>query len=303
MYDVLIIGAGPAGMTAGIYAKRANLKVAIIEKSAPGGQMVQTAEIENYTGFKRLPGSDLALEMFTHAMAIGVEFIFDEVKDVEDGDVMKVILSNSVLTTKTLIIASGAEPRRLGIENEEALVSRGISFCAICDGPMYKGLDIVVVGGGNSAVEESSYLATLANKVTIVQNLSDFTADKKSVEILNNNKNVSVHFDSVVKEFLLNEDKTLKGVTITKNKKEDITILADGVFEFIGLKPTTKAFQNLGILNQYGYIETNEKMETSKKGIYAAGDVRSKQIRQIVTATSDGAIAVQNALRYLETKE
>lgn len=301
MYDIIVIGAGPAGITAGIYAKRANLKVAVIEKSAPGGQMVQTGEIENYTGFQKMAGADLALEMFNHGLSLGVEYIFDTVIGINDGHEKEVLLSNNTLKTKVVIIATGAEPRRLGLPNEDRLASRGISWCAICDGPIYKGKDVVVIGGGNSAVEEGSYLATLANRVEIIQNLAHFTADKKAVEILEKHNNVKAHFNSVVTEFLMNDDGTLKGVKVLTNNKEEKTILADGVFEYVGLKPTTEGFEHLGILGANQCIVTNEKMETNKPGIYAVGDVRDKQIRQVVTATSDGAIAVQNALKYIET--
>ena len=301
IYDIIVVGAGPAGITAGIYAKRANLNVAVIEKSAPGGQMIQTGEIENYTGFQKMAGADLALEMFNHGLSLGVEFIFDNVLTIKDGHIKEVVLSNQTLKTKVVIIATGAEPRRLGLKNEDMLASRGISWCAICDGPIYKNKDVVVIGGGNSAVEEGSYLASLAKSVTIVQNLAHFTADKKAVEILEKHDNVTIHFSSVVTAFLINEDNTLKGVKIRKEDKEELIILADGVFEYVGLKPTTEGFEDLGILNNFQYVTTNDKMETNKPGIYAIGDVRDKQIRQVVTATSDGAIAVQNALKYLET--
>ena len=301
MYDIIIVGAGPAGITAGIYAKRANLKVAVIEKSAPGGQMIQTGEIENYTGFQKMAGADLALEMFNHGLSLGVEYIFDTVVDIKDGHIKEVVLSNATLKTKVVIIATGAEPRRLGVPNEDLLASRGISWCAICDGPIYKNKDVIVIGGGNSAVEEGAYLATLANSVVVVQNLAHFTADKKAVDILEKHSNVTTHFNSVVTEFLINDDQTLKGVKIKTNDEDEHIILGDGVFEYVGLKPTTEGFESLGILNEYKYIPTNEKMETNKSGIYAVGDVRDKQIRQVVTATSDGAIAVQNALKYLET--
>ena len=303
MYDLIIIGAGPAGITAGIYAKRANLKVAVIERGAPGGQMVNTSEIENYPGFEKLPGGDLSLAMFNHGMALGVEYLFDEVKEIKQGKIKEVILNSSTLKTKAIIIATGANPRKLGLKHEEALSSRGISWCAICDGPIYKDEDILVVGGGNSAVEEATYLATLAKSVTVVQKLETLTADSKSVQQLLKKDNVTVHYNSVVKEFLIHDDVTLKGVKIVNNDGKETDVFVKGVFEYIGLKPSTEAFRSLGILNQYGYIDTNEFMETKLYGIYAAGDVRSKQIRQVVTATSDGAIATQNVLKYLETWE
>ncbi len=300
MYDVVIIGAGPAGITAGIYAKRANLNVVIIEKNAPGGQMINTGEIENYPGYTKVGGADLSMEMFNHSLSLGLEYMFGEVTNIKDGHIKEVTLNNQVLKTKAIIIATGAVPRRLGIENEDKLAGRGISWCAICDGPFYKGKDVIIVGGGNSAVEEGTYLSTIAKSVTFVQNLSEFTADKKAIEALLKRDNVKAYYSSVAKRFLINEDSTFKGAEILINDKETKTLLSDGAFIFIGLQPATEIFVSLGILNEYKYIITNDLMETNKEGIYAIGDVRAKQIRQIVTATSDGAIAVQNVLNYLK---
>ncbi len=301
MYDLIIIGAGPAGITAGIYAKRANLKCMVIEKGAPGGQMINTLEVENYTGFNKIGGADLALEMFNHGLALGVEYVFDEVIEVISQKANKVVTANNTYETKAIIIATGATPRKLGLKNEDALISRGISFCAICDGPIYKNKDVVVVGGGNSAVEEASYLASLAKSVTVVQNLKNFTADKKAIDILLSKENVNVYYESLITEFVINDENQLIGVKINRQNKSELTIKTDGVFEYIGLKPETKIFKNLNILNEYGYVLTNPKMETSIKGIYAVGDVRDKEIRQILTAANDGVIAVQNILKYLET--
>lgn len=303
IYDLLIIGAGPAGITAGIYAKRANLNVAVIENNAPGGQMVSTGEIENYTGFTKIGGAELSLEMFNHGMSLGLEYIFDDVVKINDGKVKEVVTKTTTLKTRSIIIATGANPRRLGLENEDKLASRGISWCAICDGPFYKDKTVLVVGGGNSAVEEAIYLSSLATHVTVVQNLEKFTADKKTIDILLKKDNVKIYYNSLVKEFLIDEDNNLKAVRININNEKELDIEVDGVFEYIGLKPTTAIFKDLGILNNYGYIETDLNMATSLKGIYAAGDVRDKNIRQISTAVNDGAIAVQYILKYLEELE
>jgi len=303
MYDVLIIGSGPAGITAGIYAKRANLKVAMFEKDTPGGQLSKYNEIENYTGYKKMAGYELATAMIDHAYDIGVEVIYDEVVKVElDGKVKKVITPSETYETKVVIIATGNVPRRLGVENEDELAMNGISWCAICDGPLYKDRKVIVIGGGNSAVEEASYLATLATHVTVVQNLDTLTADPKAQDILLKMKNVDIYYGSVVKKFL-KDDKGLTGAIISDKEGKETTIYADGVFEYVGLIPVTDFVKNLGITNKYGYIEANEKMETAVPGVFGAGDVIVKQIRQVVTATADGAIAVQNALRYLETWE
>jgi len=303
LYDVLIIGTGPAGITAGIYAKRANLKVAMFEKDTPGGQLSKYNEIENYTGAKKIAGYELATMMIDHAYDLGIEVIYDEVLSVElDGNTKILKTPSQTYKAKAVIVATGNVPRRLGVENEDALAMNGISWCAICDGPLYKERKVIVIGGGNSAVEEAAYLATLATHVTVVQNLDDLTADPKAQDILRAMKNVDFRYGSVVKKFLMDE-KGLTGAIITNKKGEEETILADGVFEYVGLIPVTTFVKNLGITNKYGFIEANEKMETKVPGVYAAGDVIVKQIRQVVTATADGAIATQNLLRYLETWE
>lgn len=302
LYDVLIIGSGPAGITAAIYAKRANLKVAMFEKDTPGGQLSKYNEIENYTGAKKVAGYELATMMIDHAYELDIEVIYDEVTKVElDGNLKKVVTPNETYESKVVIVASGNVPRRLGVENEDELAMNGISWCAICDGPLYKERKVVVIGGGNSAVEEASYLATLATHVTVVQNLETLTADKKAQDILLKMKNVEIIVNSTVSKFLM-DDKGLTGVEI--NTPEGMrTIEADGVFEYVGLIPVTDFVKDLGITNTWGYVEANEKMETKVPGVYAAGDVIVKQIRQVVTAAADGAIAAQNALKYIETWE
>ncbi|MCF7932922.1 MAG: FAD-dependent oxidoreductase [Acholeplasmataceae bacterium] len=303
MYDVLIIGSGPAGITAGIYAKRANLKVAMFEKNVPGGQLVNYSEIENYTGFSKLAGHELAMAMLNHAEDIGVEIIYDEVTKIElEGNLKKVVTPNETYDAKAVIIATGNVPRRLGVENEDELAMNGISWCAICDGPIYKDRKVVVIGGGNSAVEEAAYLTTLASHVTVVQNLDFLTADPKAQDILKKAENVDFHYGSVVKKFL-KDDKGLTGVVIINNDGVETTIDADGAFEYVGMIPVTDMVKHLGITTAYGYIETNERLETKVPGIFAAGDVINKQIRQVVTATGDGAVATQNVLKYLETFE
>jgi len=303
LYDVLIIGTGPAGITAGIYAKRANLKVAMFEKDTPGGQLSKYNEIENYTGAKKVAGYELATMMIDHAYELGIEVIYDEVLSVElDGNTKVLKTPSATYQAKAVIVATGNVPRRLGVENEDALAMNGISWCAICDGPLYKDRKVIVIGGGNSAVEEAAYLATLATHVTVVQNLDDLTADPKAQDILRAMRNVDFRYGSVVKKFLMDE-KGLTGAIITNKKGEEEEILADGVFEYVGLIPVTTFVKNLGITNKYGFIEANEKMETKIPGIYAAGDVIVKQIRQVITAAADGAIATQNLLRYLETWE
>ncbi|MDY0210397.1 MAG: FAD-dependent oxidoreductase [Acholeplasma sp.] len=304
MYDLVIIGAGPSGLTAAIYAARANLNTIMIEKGAPGGQIVNTNEIENYTGYQKLSGGDLALKMFDHAMALGANYVYGDVLEVKkDKDIFEVITSTETFEAKAVIIASGMLPRTLNVPNEEPLKSNGISWCAICDGPIYKGEKVVVVGGGNSAVEESIYLASLVEHLTVIQNLETLTADKKAVDLLLKQKNVTVLYETLVNQFLVGEDNKLSGVEV-KDKMGNLTkIEAKGVFEYIGWNPVTYMVKDMGVTDKWGYMLTNEKMETSVAGLFASGDVRQKQIRQVVTATSDGAIAVQNVLKYLENRD
>lgn len=299
VYDLIIIGAGPAGMTASIYAKRANLDVLLMEKSAPGGQMISTAEIENYTGVGKVSGVDLAMKMFEHVQSLGVETMFEEVVKVHDlGSVKEVVTPSQTLQTKAVLITAGANPRTLGVKGEDDYAYRGISWCAICDGPLYKDKRVLVVGGGNSAVEESLFLSNIASHITIVQNLDRLTADPKAVSLLMKTPNVDIIFNAKVISF--NGDDALKSVDVeTKDGVKSIEV--DGVFEYIGLTPVSDFVSHLGITNEAGYIVVNSNMETKVKGIFSAGDVNQKQIRQVVTATSDGAIAVQNIIKYLES--
>lgn len=304
MYDLIIIGAGAAGMTASIYARRAELNLVVIEKSAPGGQMITTGEIENYPGSGNITGPELSMNMYNHAEGLGVNFEFNEVVDVKllDNNVKEVhFVDGTTMQTKALLIATGAIPRTLGVPNEEKFSNRGISWCAICDGPFYKGKKVVFIGGGNSAVDEALYMSGLATEVELVQNLEKLTCDAVTGRKLAEAGNVKIHYNSTVKEFI--GDEKLEGVVIIDKDGNEHTIETDGVFEYVGLIPVTDMFKSLNITDKWGYIEANEKMETSAPGVYSAGDVNSKQIRQIVTATNDGAIAVQNILKYLESWE
>ncbi len=299
LYDVIIIGAGPAGITAGIYAKRANLNVLVFEKGAPGGQILSTAEIENYPGFKKTTGFELASSMFEHLLELGVEVVYEEVTDIMSEENIKKVVANQITyETKAVLFATGAIPRRLGVAGEDLYASNGISWCAICDGPLYKDKEVVVIGGGNSAVEESLFLSNIVKHITLVQNLDHLTADPKAVELLKKVKNIRFIYEAKVKEFL-GQNGLTHVVVQTKDGEE--VIKADGVFEYVGLEPVTSFVKNLNITNQQGYIVVKEDMSTNVKGIFSAGDVNQKHIRQIVTAVSDGAIAIQNITKYLES--
>lgn len=301
MYDVLVIGAGPAGVTASIYTKRANLKVAVFEGNVPGGQLVNYSEIENYPGVKSFSSIELATDMIEHMSKLDIEVKYEQVTHLEDYGTHKTVTTEyGTYETKAVIIATGNIPRRLGVENEEQLAYNGISWCAICDGPIYRDKDVVVIGGGNSAVEEGYYLSTFAKTVTVIQNLDKLTGEAKANEKLIHQPNVKVYYETLVDKFL-KDDKGLTGVVAKDKEGNTFEIQADGVFEYIGMIPVTDFVKHLGITTNYGYIKVNEKMETTVPGILSCGDVNDKQIRQVVTAAGDGAIAAQNALKYLES--
>ena len=300
-YDLVIVGSGPAGMTGAIYGARADMKVLMLDKLAPGGQIINTNEIQNYTGVGSINGAELAMNMFNHTQELNVEFDYGTVKKIEDDGSMKHIYieeDDRVINTKTVMIATGTTPRRLNLENEERFIGNGISFCAICDGAYYRDKDVVVIGGGNSAVEESIYLAGIVKSLTIVT-MFDLTADPIACDKLRSLDNVTVYTYQNVLEFI--GDDSLKGIRFqsTQDGKET-TVLCDGIFEYIGLLPVTDFVKDLGVLNKQGYVEVNDCMETKVPGIYAAGDCITKKLRQVITACSDGAIAAQEASKYVK---
>ncbi len=302
IYDVVIVGAGPAGLTAAIYAIRANMSVLLLDKLSPGGQMINTNEIENYTGAGTINGAELSMKMFEHTQDLGVEFDYKTVVDITDNGETKTLTceeEGTKIMTRTVIVATGTVPRRLGVPGEERFAGSGVSWCAICDGAQYRDKDVVVIGGGNSAVEESIYLAGIAHTLTVVT-LFDLTADPKACDQLRAMENVTVYPYQDVLEFTGEE--ALDGVRF-KSTGEDATerhIPCDGVFEYIGLQPTAGVFEKLGILDTFGCIIVDDEMKTSVQGIYGAGDITVKKLRQIVTACSDGAIAANSAAKYVE---
>ncbi len=304
MKDVIIIGAGPGGMTAAIYTKRANLETAIIEKAAPGGYMVNTFEIENYPGFGKVSGYELSEKMFNHVQELGVEYLYGDVTKITDKREKKEVhtADGKVHEAKAVIIATGTLPRKTGAKNEEKFISRGISFCAVCDGAFFKGKEVIVLGGGNSALDEAIYLTSMGIKVTVVNLLDSLQADKGTVEKAEKNENIEFLLGHEVTEF--KGDTSLKAVELrdVKTKKTHTKEVA-GVFVFIGQIPNTSFLEDLPILTPQGHIKVNERMETDILGIFAIGDVIDKELRQIVTATADGAIASQSVSRYLERIE
>ena len=301
IYDVAIIGAGPAGMTAAVYTSRADLSTVMIERGVPGGQMANTEEVENYPGEESILGPDLSTKMFTHAKKFGAEYAYGDIKEVIDGKEYKIIKTASKeIKARSIIIATGAEYKKLGVPGEAELSGRGVSYCAVCDGSFFRERELIVVGGGNSAVEEGIYLTRYASKVTIVHRRDKLRAEKILQDRAFANEKVDFIWNHSVKEVHGENGKvsSLTLVNTVDGKERDFK--ADGVFIYIGMVPLTKPFANLGITNEDGYILTNENMETSIPGIFAAGDVREKTLRQIVTATGDGSIAAQSAQSYVE---
>ena len=300
MYDTIIIGAGPAGMTAALYAARSNLKVALLERGIPGGQMNNTADIENYPGYANISGPELAEKMFEPLENLGVEHLFGLVEKIEDrGDFKEIITEDEHFEAKTVIIASGANHRHLGVPGEEDYNSRGVSYCAVCDGAFFRDEDLLVVGGGDSAVEEAIFLTRFAKSVTIVHRRDELRAQKVLQDRAFANEKIRFVWDSVV-ESIHGDERKVTGVTF-KNVKTGEVSQAEfgGIFIYVGLDPVSEFAADLGITDEAGWILTDHQMKTSVAGIYAVGDVRQKDLRQITTAVGDGAIASQEAYKYL----
>ena len=300
MYDTIIIGAGPAGMTAALYAARSNLKVALLERGIPGGQMNNTADIENYPGYANISGPELAEKMFEPLENLGVEHLFGLVEKIEDrGDFKEIVTEDERFEAKTVIIASGANHRHLGVPGEEDYNSRGVSYCAVCDGAFFRDEDLLVVGGGDSAVEEAIFLTRFAKSVTIVHRRDELRAQKVLQDRAFANEKIRFVWDSVV-ESIHGDERKVTGVTF-KNVKTGETSQADfgGIFIYVGLDPVSEFAADLGITDEAGWILTDHQMKTSVAGIYAVGDVRQKDLRQITTAVGDGGIASQEVYKYL----
>lgn len=301
MYDTLIIGSGPAGMTAALYAARSNLKVGIIEQGAPGGQMNNTSEIENYPGYDNITGPELSMKMFEPLEKFHVEHIYGIVEKVEDlGDVKRVWADKEHYDAKTIIIATGAKYKLLGVPGEETYTSRGVSYCAVCDGAFFRNQDLLVVGGGDSAVEEAIYLTQFAKSVTVVHRRDQLRAQKILQDRAFANEKVNFIWDSVVEE-IKGSDIKVSSVAIKNVKTKQVTENDfGGVFIYVGMIPVTAMVKDLGISNQDGWIETDDQMRTKIPGIFAIGDVRQKDLRQITTAVGDGAIAGQGVYHFIE---
>ncbi|WP_426393316.1 thioredoxin-disulfide reductase [Mammaliicoccus sciuri] len=303
-YDVIIVGAGPAGMTAAVYASRANLSTVMIERGMPGGQMANTEDVENFPGFDLITGPDLSTKMFTHAQKFGAKYEYGDIKEIEDKGSYKVVnMGDKTLTARAIIIATGAEYKKIGVPGEQELGGRGVSYCAVCDGAFFKGKNLYVIGGGDSAVEEGIFLTKFADKVTIVHRRDELRAQKIIQDRAFKNDKIDFIWNTTLKTINEKDGKVGSVTLVSTEDGSESEHQADGVFIYIGMKPLTKPFESLSILNENGYIETNDEMETKVPGVYAAGDVREKTLRQIVTATGDGSIAAQNAQAYIESLE
>ena len=300
IYDVIIVGAGPGGMTAAVYTSRANMSTLMLERGVPGGQMANTEGIENYPGFESILGPDLSTKMFEHAKKFGAEYAYGDIKEIIDGKEYKTIKAGSKeYKARAVIISTGAEYKKMGVPGESELGGRGVSYCAVCDGAFFKNKNLIVIGGGDSAVEEGVYLTRFAEKVTIVHRRDELRAQKILQQRAFDHPKVDFIWNHTLKS--INGDNKVSGVTLVSTQDgSEQELPTDGVFIYIGMNPLSQPFENLGITNENGYIVTNELMETKVPGIFAAGDIREKTLRQVVTATGDGSIAASSAQHYVE---
>ena len=298
MYDIIIIGGGPAGLTAAVYARRANKTVLVIEKSTFGGQITFSPKVENIPGFAQITGNEFAEKLVEQALGLEAEVECAEVLSVKDGDIKTVVTDSGEFQCKALIIATGAKHRMLGLEKEEQMVGNGISFCAVCDGAFYEGKTVAVIGGGNSALQEALLLAETSKKVYVVQNLDFFTGEEKLVEQFKTKSNVEIILGTVVEGLVGDDELTAINLCrVADNEKSTLKI--DGMFVAIGLIPQNEAFADIIKLNQFGYAEADETCVTTAEGVFVAGDCRSKAIRQVATAAADGAVAALAACNYI----
>ena len=302
MHDIIIVGGGPAGLTAAVYALRAGRTVLVIEKGGFGGQIAFSPKVENIPGFTQISGAEFADKLTEQAMNLGADMELETVTGVEKTETGFVVNTEegSRFEAKAVILATGVKHRMLGLPGEEELVGHGISFCAVCDGAFYTGLETAMIGGGNSAMQEALLLSEVCKKVTIVQNLADFTGERKLAEALATKDNVEVHFSTLVNSYIT-ENGNLTGLELRNDITGEISMLkVDGVFLAVGLMPENEGFANLTQLNDWGYFDSSEDCCTKTPGLFVAGDCRSKRIRQVVTAASDGAIAATAACRYID---
>lgn len=301
MYDIAIVGAGPAGLTAALYALRADKKVLVLEKENFGGQITFSPKVENYPSLMQVSGSELSQMFLDQVMAHGADIELAEVKEIKDmGDIKKVITEYGDFEAKAVIIATGSKHRRLGLPKEDIFTGEGVSYCAVCDGAFYAGKEVAVIGGGNTALQEAVMLSEYCPKVTVIQNLSFLTGEGRLISALEAKDNISFIYDTIVTE-LIGDDKLTAIKLKNTTSGEESTLSLDGIFVAIGQVPENKPFEPLTALNEYGYIIAGEDCLTNTKGIFVAGDCRTKAVRQVTTATSDGAISALAACRYIDS--
>lgn len=299
IYDILIVGAGPAGLTAAIYARRAGKSVLVLERDTFGGQITFSPKLENYPGFEAVSGNELAQRMLEQAMALGADVDMDTVTGIENGPVKTVIGENARYEAKAVIIAAGARHRRLGLEREEELIGNGLSFCAVCDGAFYQGGHVAVIGGGNTALQEILLLSETCQRVTVIQNLAFLTGEQAMIDRVLARPNVEILYSTVCVGY--EGEEALTGLRLRSEPEGSESRLAvDGAFLAIGTEPENLAFAALAPLNEAGYIKADESCRTPTEGVFAAGDCRTKAFRQVATAVADGAAAALNACRYLD---
>lgn len=302
-YDLIIVGGGPAGLTSAIYGLRAGLSVLLIEKAAPGGQIVLTPNVENYPGYISINGFELSTKMFEQAEMLGLETIFDDVLKYDlTGETKKIYTSQNIYEAKSVILALGAKERELNIDNEKKFIGRGISYCATCDGAFFKNKDVAIVGGGNTSFDDCIYLSGVARKVYLIHRSDLFKAEEKLVnrvkQIANEKGNIEFVLFNEVKQ-IIGKDK-VEAIVVENNKtKEQKQLEVSALFVAIGRLPQTQELKGVVNLTHDGYIITDEKMQTNVNGVFGAGDVRDKTLRQIVTATSDGAMAAISAHQFV----
>jgi len=303
MYDTVIIGAGPAGLTAAIYARRANKSVLILEKESFGGQITYSPKVENYPGFKEISGSELGEKLVEQALDLGAEIELDTVTGIRDTGAYKIVQGeHGEYIGLSVIIAAGSRHRQLGLPRENDFIGNGVSYCALCDGAFYKGRRIAVIGGGNTALQDAVLLADTCEHVTIIQNLSSCTGEQRLVDKLKARTNVDFIFNTVVDE--LEGDDELKSLMLSDTESgKTFRFPVDGIFVAIGQQPENGPFKGVCRLSENGYIVSGEDTLTGTEGIYAAGDCRTKNIRQVVTACGDGAAAALAACRYADSKK
>ena len=299
MYDIVIIGAGPAGLTAAIYARRAGKNVLVLEKDTFGGQITFSPKLENYPAFQAISGNELAQRMLEQALNLGADIDMDTIVEVRDGDPKVVVGKSRTYEAKAVIIAAGARHRRLGLEKEEQYIGNGISFCAVCDGAFYAGQHVAVIGGGNTALQEIMFLSETCSHVTVVQNLAFLTGEPKLMEAISKKNNIDIIYSTVVTAY--EGEDGLKAVHLHNTETgEDSRLEIDGLFLAVGTEPENQPYKEVTKQNDFGYIVADETCETGTPGIYVAGDCRTKAYRQVATAIADGAAAALNACRWLD---